>query len=67
LNYIDKHSSHIEILAFPKILDKKHREEMKMFWIPKVFKYLTQEKKDQLWLSFDKDNSEALWMSVWKS
>jgi hypothetical protein len=64
---MDRHSSHIQILSYLKQLDEGQEEEMKMFFIPPVFKYLTQERKDQLWLSFDKSSAEALWMSVWKS
>jgi hypothetical protein len=67
LTYMDRHSSHIQILSFPKRSDGKLEEEIKMFWIPPVFKYLTQEKKDQLWLSFDKESAETLWISIWKS
>jgi hypothetical protein len=67
LAYIDRYSSHIQILRFPKRLDGGQEHEMKMFWIPTVFKYLTQEKKDQLWLSFDKESTEAFWISIWKN
>jgi hypothetical protein len=67
LTYMDRHSSHIQVLGFPKRLDGGQEEKNKMFLIPPVFKFLTQEKKDQLWLSFDKENAEALWISVWKS
>jgi hypothetical protein len=63
---MDRHSSHIQIFSIKKLSNGKQKEEMKMFLIPPVFKYLTQEKKNQLWLSFDKENAEALWMSVWK-
>jgi hypothetical protein len=67
LTYMDRHSSHIQVLSYPKSLDGKLKIEMKMFLIPPVFKYLTQEKKDQLWLSFDKENAETLWISIWKN
>jgi hypothetical protein len=67
LTYMDRYSSHIQILRFPKRSAGGQEEEMKMFFIPPVFKYLTQERKDQLWLSFDKSSAEALWMSAWKS
>jgi hypothetical protein len=67
LTYMDRHSSHIQILSHPKRLNGKQEKETIMFMIPPVFKYLTQEKKDQLWLSFDKENAESLWMSVWKN
>jgi hypothetical protein len=65
LAYMGRYSSHIQILKFLKRGGQK--EEMKLFWIPPVFKYLTQEKKDELWLSFDKSNVEAFWISIWTS
>jgi hypothetical protein len=67
LTFMDRQSSHIQILKFPKGSDGGQEEEMKMFLIPSVFKYLTQEKKDQLWLSFDKENASTFWISVWKN
>jgi hypothetical protein len=65
--YIDRHSSHIQILRFPKRLGGEQEEQTKTFWIPPAFKYLIQEEKDRLWLSFNKENAETLWISVWKS
>jgi hypothetical protein len=62
-----RYCSHIQILSHLSQSNGEQEEEMKMFWIPPVFKYLTQDKKNILWLSFDKDKAEALWISVWKS
>lgn len=64
---MDNHSSHIDILCYPQGLDGKCEIEEKMLWIPPVFSHLSQDKKDQLWLSFSKGSAESLWVSVWEN
>jgi hypothetical protein len=67
LAYMEINFSHIEILLNPNKLDDEPEIKTKMFLIPSVFKYLTQEKKDELWLSFNKESAKTLWEQVWKS
>jgi hypothetical protein len=60
LNYFNRYTSHIEIL------NHKGKIEKKYFMIPPVFLGLTQDKKDKLWMSFKKENAEAVCLSIWK-
>jgi hypothetical protein len=58
MGYFERCTSHVEIRAGDGTLETRY------FLIPTWFLGLGQEKKDEMWMLFNKDSSETLWLSI---